>query len=123
MKRLTLGSSLALSLLAAVAFSSRAIYAGEQPVATDENRRVTLETESVQRAGQYVQANFWAYTGNDRFPIAALVDGCDKGSGKISYKVNPQDPGALANVDLWKSEGEQVTDKMAAAACLHAKRG
>jgi hypothetical protein len=92
-------------------------------VANDENSRVTIETESVQSAGQYVQANFWAYTGNDRVAVAALVDGCDKGSGRISYKVNPQDPGAFAKVNPWKSDGEQVTDRMAAAACRHAKHG
>ncbi len=123
MKRVTFNSSLALSLLAALAMSSRAIYAGEQPVANDENSRVTIETESVQPAGQYIQASFWAYTGKDRIPVAALVDGCDKGSGKISYKVNPEDPGAFAKVNLWKSDGEQVTDRMAAAACRHAKHG
>jgi hypothetical protein len=112
-----------LSTLAVVGLATQAARAVEQPVATDENSRVTIETSSVQPAGRYVQAAFWAYTGDERIPVAALVDGCDRGSGKITYRVDPDDPGAFEKINLWSADGGQLTDKMAAAACRHANRG
>ena len=123
MKHPTFGTTPVLSVVAALALTTQMAHAVEQPVATDENSRVTIETSSVQPAGRYVQAAFWAYSGEERIPVAAVVDGCDRGSGKISYRVDPEDPGAFEKVNLWSVDGGQLTDKMAAAACRHANRG
>lgn len=123
MKHSTFNTSSALSVIAALVLSPQMANAAEQPVATDENSRVTIETSSVQPAGRYVQAAFWAYSGDERIPVAAVVDGCDRGSGKITYRVDPEDPGAFEKVNLWSVDGGQLTDKMAAAACRHANRG
>ena len=112
-----------LSATAALGLAAQVVHAAEQPVAMDENSRVTIETSSVQPSGRYVQAAFWAYTGDERIPVAAVVDGCDRGSGKITYRVNPEDPGAFEKINLWSADGGQLTDKMAAAACRHANRG
>jgi|SRR5262245_49137394 len=85
MKRLTLRRGLALALLATLTVSTAA-HGEEKPVASDEEGKVTLDTDSVQAKGQYVRARFWSYAGDARVPVVATVDGCDKGSGKISYK-------------------------------------
>ena len=123
MKHSTFGASSALPVVAMLALMAQMTHAAEQPVATDENSRVTIETSSVQPAGRYVQAAFWAYSGDERIPVAAVVDGCDRGSGKITYRVDPEDPGAFEKVNLWSVDGGQLTDKMAVAACRHANRG
>jgi hypothetical protein len=123
MKHSTFNTSAVLSVIAALALTTQMAHAAEQPVANDENSRVTIETSSVQPAGRYVQAAFWAYTGDERIPVAAVVDGCDRGSGKITYRVDPEDPGAFEKINLWSADGGQLTDKMAAAACRHANRG
>jgi hypothetical protein len=123
MKRLTLRRGLALALLATLTVSTTA-HGEEKPVASDEEGKVTLDTDSVQAKGQSVRARFWTYTGDARVPVVATVDGCDKGSGKISYNVlDPQDPETDAKVGLWNSGGDKVIDRMAAAACEHAKGG
>jgi hypothetical protein len=123
MKRLTLRRGLALALLATLTVSTAA-HGEEKPVASDEEGKVTLDTDSVQVKGQYVRARFWSYTGDARVPVVAMVEGCDKGSGKISYNVlDPQNPETDAKVGLWNSAGDKVIDRMAAAACEHAKRG
>jgi hypothetical protein len=119
---LTLRKGLALALLTTLAVSTAAIYGGEKPVASDEEGKVTLDADSVQAKGQYVRARFWTYTGEARVPVVATVDGCDKGSGKISYSVlDPQNSKRDAKVGLWDSDGDKVIDRMAAAACEHAK--
>jgi hypothetical protein len=122
MRHSTLRMSSVLSAIAVLGLATQAARAAEQPVANDENSRVTIETSSVQPAGRYVQAAFWAYAGDERIPVAAVVDGCDRGSGKISYRVDPEDPGAFEKINLWSVDGGQLTDKMAAAACRHANR-
>ncbi len=124
MKRLTLRNCLAVAFLAALAVSTRAVYAEEQPVASDQVGKVTIDTDSVQPQGRYVRAGFWAYTGDARVALIALVDGCENKSGKISYRVlDPQDPDSATNVSLWNLGGERVIDRMAVAACQHAKHG
>jgi hypothetical protein len=103
---------------------ARAAYAEEQPVASDEVGTVTLDTDSVQPDGQYVRAGFWTYTGDTRIPVIALIDGCEKNSGKISYTVlGPQESDNATGVSLWNLAGDRLIDKMAASACQHAKSG
>jgi hypothetical protein len=123
MTHTTSRTSWVLSSVVALILAAPAARAAEQPVARDEKSRVTIETSSVQPAGRYIQAAFWAYTGNERIPVAALVDGCDKGSGNIAYRVDPDDPGAFEEVNLWNADGGKLTDKMAVAACEQANRG
>ena len=124
MKRLTLRRGIALAVLATLTVSTAA-HGEEKPVASDEEGKVTLDTDSVQAKGQYVRARFWSYAGDARVPVVATVDGCDKGSGKISYNVlDPQNPETDdAKVGLWNSAGDKVIDRMAAAACEYAKGG
>ena len=124
MKRPTSRGSLALALLATLAVSARAIYAEEQPVASAERAKITIDTGSAQPLGQYLRAGFWAYTDDARIPVIALIDGCEKNSGKISYTVlGPQDPDNATEVSLWNIGGDRLIDRMAAAACQHAKGG
>ena len=94
MKRLALRKSLALALLATLTVSTAA-HGEEKPAASDEEGKVTLDTDSLQVNGQYVRARFWSYTGDARVPVVAMVEGCDKGSGKISYNVHLEQPHAL----------------------------
>jgi hypothetical protein len=104
--------------------SARAAYAEEQPVASDEVGTVTIDTDSVQPDGQYVRAGFWTYTRDARISVVALIDGCEKNSGKISYTVlGPQEPDNATGVSLWNIAGDRLIDKMAASACQHAKSG
>ena len=92
MKGLTSPGGLAVALLAMLVVSLPAAYAEEQPVASDEAGTVMIDTDSVQQRGQYVRASFWTYTGDARIPVVALIDGCEKNSGKISYVVlGPQE--------------------------------
>ena len=124
MERLTSPGSLAVALLATLVVSVPAAYAEEHPVASDEAGTVTIDTDSVQPEGQYVRAGFWAYTDDTRIPIIALIDGCEKNSGKISYAVlGPQEPDNATGVSLWDRAGVRLIDKMAASACQHAKSG
>jgi hypothetical protein len=129
MKRLTSPEGLAVALLAMLVVSVLAVsvpgaYAEEQPVASDEAGTVTIDTDSVQQRGQYVRAGFWTYTGDARIPVIALIDGCEKNSGKISYAVlGSQEPDYATEVSLWTIVGDRLIDKMAASACQHAKSG
>ena len=111
-----------LALLAAIV-TSTGVYAAEQPIASDDSGKVTIDTDTVQPAGAYVQAGFWAYSGDSRIAVLAMIEGCDQGRGRIQYKANPDNAAMPMKVSLWKSDGEQITDKMATAACQHAKRG
>ena len=98
------------------------LYAKEQLVAKDQSAKVTIETENVQRSGSSVEAGFCAYTGDHRIAVIAMVEGCDQGRGRIMYKkADPIDPATPLNVRLWTSAGDQITDKMAAAACRNAE--
>src|SRR5262249_476018 len=124
MKRLTLRYCLALASLTICAVSASVVRAEERGVAADQTGRVTIDIESVQPQGQYVVAGFWAYTGEARVPVIAMIDGCANHSGRIGYRVlDPQDPDRSPNVSGWTSGGDRILDKMAAAACQHAKRG
>jgi hypothetical protein len=124
MKRLTSPGGLAVALLAILVISAGVTDAEEQSVASDEAGTVTIDTDSVQPQGQYVRAGFWTYTGDARIPVIALIDGCEKNSGKISYTVlGPQEPDNATGVSLWNIAGDRLIDKMAAAACQHAKSG
>ena len=122
MKRLTLRSGLALGLFGVCTTSAPMALAEERAVAIDQIGRVTIDTESVQPQGQYVIAAFWAYTGNARVPVIAMIDGCEKRVGRIGYRVlDPQDRDREANISAWASGGDRIVDKMAVAACQHAK--
>jgi hypothetical protein len=122
MKRLALRDCLALASLATCAVSATSVLAEERAVAVDQMGRVTIDTESVQPQGRYVVAGFWAYTGDARVPVIAMIDGCANRGGRIGYRVlDPEDPDRSANVSAWNSGGDRIIDKMAAAACQHAK--
>jgi hypothetical protein len=98
------------------------VYAKEQLVTRDPSGKVTIETENVQRSGPSVEAGFWAYAGDRRVAVIAMVEGCDQGRGRIKYrKADSRDPDTPLNVRLWTLAGDEVTDKMAAAACRNAK--
>ena len=122
MRRLSLRNGLALASLVTCAVSAAAVLAEERAVAVDQIGTVTIDTDSVQPQGRYVVAGFWAYTGDARVPVIAMVDGCARRAGRIGYRVlDPQDPDRSANVSAWNSGGDRIIDKMAAAACQHAK--
>ena len=124
MKRLTSPGGLAVALVAMLVVSARVAHAEEQPVASDEAGTVTIDTDSIQSHSQYVRAGFWRYTGDARIPVVALIDGCKKNSGNISYTVlGPQEPDNATGVSLWNRAGARLIDKMAASACQHAKSG
>jgi hypothetical protein len=122
MKHSVLRSAFPLAVYAAT-LGSLCAYAEEQPIASDESGRVTIDTESVQPSGAYVQAGFWAYSGQQKVAVIAMIEGCDQGRGRIQYKADPNNPGTPMKVGLWKAGGEQITDKMASAACERAKGG
>jgi len=122
MRRLTLRNCLALASLVTCSLSASSVLAEERAVAADQMGRVTIDTESVQPQGQYVVAGFWAYTGDARIPVIAMIDGCERRAGRIGYRVlDPQDPDRSPNVSAWNSGGDRIIDKMAAAACQHAR--
>ena len=122
MRRLSLRNCLALASLVTCAVSASAVLAEERAVAVDQIGRVTIDTDSVQPQGQYVVAGFWAYTGDARIPVIAMIDGCARRTGRIGYRVlDPQDPDRSPNVSAWNSGGDRIIDKMAAAACQHAR--
>jgi hypothetical protein len=99
-------------------------YAGERLIAEDQGGgKVTIDTDSVHQSGSYVQAGLGAYSGDDRIALIAMVEGCDQGHGGIRYKADPTNPATPLKVALWTSSGEQITDKMAVAACQHANNG
>jgi hypothetical protein len=124
MKRLTSPESVAVALLAMFVVLVPGAYAEEEPVASDEAGIVTIETDTVQQRDQYVRANFWTYTGDGRIPIIALIDGCEKNSGRISYTVlGSQELDSATGVSLWTIVGDRLIDKMAASACQHSKSG
>ena len=120
MKHVTRCCTVTFALLAAIGTSLGA-YAEEESIASDESGKVTIDTDTVQPSGAYVLAGFWAYSGDSRVAILAMIEGCDQGRGRIEYKANPDNAATPTKVGLWKSDGEQITDKMARAACEHAK--
>jgi len=114
----------ALTLFAALAISGRVACAEEQPVSSDDVARITIDTETVKPRGAFIRAGFWAYTGNERIPVIAMVEGCKKGSGRISYNIlDPDKPEAPTKVAEWTAGGETMLDRMADAVCQHAKGG
>jgi len=100
--------------------ASTAVYAEEQLVAESQGGKVTIETESVQRNGSAVEAGYWAYSGPERVAVVARVEGCDQRQGRIKYKADPANPGTQVRGGQWTSDGEQITDRMAVAACEQA---
>ena len=122
MRGLSLRNFLVSASLIACAVSASNVLAEERAVAVDEIGRVTIDTDSVQPQGQYVVAGFWAYTGDARVLVIAMIDGCARRAGRIGYRVlDPQDPDRSANVSAWNSTGGRIVDKMATAACQHAR--
>jgi len=114
----------ALTLFAALAIFGRLACAEEQPVSSDDVARITIDTETVKPRGAFIRAGFWAYTGEERIPVIAMVEGCKNGSGRISYNVlDPDKPEAPPKVAEWSADGETMLDRMAAAMCQLAKGG
>jgi hypothetical protein len=124
MERVTSLMSAAVALLPILAVSAGGAYAEEQPVASDKTGTITIDTDSVQPRDEYVRAGFWAYAGDSRVPVIALIEGCEKHAGTISYTViGAQEPDNAIGVSTWNIAGHRMVDKMAASACQHAKRG
>ena len=114
----------ALTLFAALVVCGRVACAEEQPVSSDDVARITIDTETVKPRGAFVRAGFWAYTGDERIPVIAMVEGCKNGSGRISYNVlDPDKPEAPTKVAQWSAGGATMLDRMADAVCQHAKGG
>jgi hypothetical protein len=114
----------ALTLVAALAIFGRIAFAEEQPVGSDDVARITIDTETVKPRGAFIRAGFWAYTGDERIPVIAMVEGCKNGSGRISYNVlDPDKPEAPTKVAEWSARGETMLDRMADAVCQFAKGG
>src|SRR5262249_6410635 len=103
-----------------VLMASTAVYAEEQLIAESQSGKVTIDTDSVQRTGSAVEAGFWAYSGAERIAVVAQVEGCDQGQGRIKYKADPANPGTRIRAGRWASDGEEITDRMAVAACEQA---
>jgi hypothetical protein len=113
-----------LTLCAALSISGRLACAEEQPVSSDDVARITIDTETVKPRGAFIRAGFWAYTGDERIPVIAMVEGCKNGSGRISYNVlDPDKPEAPTKVAEWSAGGETMLDRMAAIMCQLAKGG
>ena len=114
----------ALTLFAVLAVADRVACAEEQPVGSDDVARITIDTDTVKPRGAFIRAGFWAYTGDERIPVVAMVEGCNNGSGRISYNVlDPDKPEAPTKVAEWNASGDRMLDRMATAMCQHAKGG